>query len=573
MPKFSALIVVVLAFLVVPALAAAVPISTPPTASQITTPANPAFVTVDPEVPQALQIAGTTSGGDGAVDIRCYWGSTSALIAGSVLVNGGAFQVSIPLGQPVLTALGYPYPNCTLRAVPAGSQPGATPGTPSNWSGPSVGWGQHELYRLGSGFDPNPLETVWDYGLSMAQPKAFNYLDSATSCGLCDTYLFVPGTKAISNSIWYVNSGLFRMPYGVTDRTGVIVDGAAAYGATTAYFDPANLKDNAGLPAISIDTSVDPATGDLTVDERSEFKHCAPEPAVFPATPASCASFTDTGVVLERRVRVTDEGMLVTFTDRWKSVDGKTHALDAMYEDSEHSENAMTVGHEGRVDFTWTQDGFKSYGPDQEIALPETAPVTMLVKTDATTPDAGDNMNPFGAVIYGTRPTDLRVFSVGRVGDGNGRWHPRYVREIPADDEVVISIAYVHDFTLDGVKARAQQAGALLGSPAAESPVAGPGAPGSGGGDPATTAVPQAGLVAPTSKPVMCVVPKLRGKSLAKATLLLKRAHCRLGKVSRKLSARAKPGRILATRLKAGTRHRAGTRVRVTIAKKAGSSA
>jgi beta-lactam-binding protein with PASTA domain len=71
------------------------------------------------------------------------------------------------------------------------------------------------------------------------------------------------------------------------------------------------------------------------------------------------------------------------------------------------------------------------------------------------------------------------------------------------------------------------------------------------------------------AKPVRCVVPKLRGKTLPKAKRLLKRAHCRLGKVARKPSKRVKPGHVLATRFKPGTRHRAGTRVRVTIAKKA----
>jgi hypothetical protein len=42
-----------------------------PTASQITTPANPTFATIDPELPQSLQITGATSGGEGDVDIRC----------------------------------------------------------------------------------------------------------------------------------------------------------------------------------------------------------------------------------------------------------------------------------------------------------------------------------------------------------------------------------------------------------------------------------------------------------------------------------------------------------------------
>ena len=71
------------------------------------------------------------------------------------------------------------------------------------------------------------------------------------------------------------------------------------------------------------------------------------------------------------------------------------------------------------------------------------------------------------------------------------------------------------------------------------------------------------------AKPVRCVVPKLKGKTLRKAKRLLKRAHCRLGKVARKASRKVRAGRVIRSRFKAGTRHRVGTRVRVTIARKA----
>jgi beta-lactam-binding protein with PASTA domain len=82
-----------------------------------------------------------------------------------------------------------------------------------------------------------------------------------------------------------------------------------------------------------------------------------------------------------------------------------------------------------------------------------------------------------------------------------------------------------------------------------------------------TPAPAPAATTVAAAKPVRCVVPKLRGKTLPKAKRLLKRAHCRLGKVARKTSTSVKPGRVIKTRFKAGTRHRAGTRVKVTIAK------
>ena len=106
MPKFSALIAVVAVFLVVPALASAAP-----TGSHISTPANPAYVTADNENPGALHVAGSTSGGTGNVDLRCYFGPTSALLASNVAVVNGAFATDVALTDTLMNVtLGYPSP-------------------------------------------------------------------------------------------------------------------------------------------------------------------------------------------------------------------------------------------------------------------------------------------------------------------------------------------------------------------------------------------------------------------------------------------------------------------------------
>ncbi|MDQ2980776.1 MAG: PASTA domain-containing protein [Actinomycetota bacterium] len=64
-----------------------------------------------------------------------------------------------------------------------------------------------------------------------------------------------------------------------------------------------------------------------------------------------------------------------------------------------------------------------------------------------------------------------------------------------------------------------------------------------------------------------CVVPRLKGKQLAAAKKLLRRAHCRLGKVTRKQVLRGKTGRVLSQKPKAGTRKPAGFKVRVVLSK------
>jgi CSLREA domain-containing protein len=72
------------------------------------------------------------------------------------------------------------------------------------------------------------------------------------------------------------------------------------------------------------------------------------------------------------------------------------------------------------------------------------------------------------------------------------------------------------------------------------------------------------GVAAPiAAAPKKCVVPKLKGKTVKQARRALKKRNCRLGKVTRR--GRGRPGRIRASRPKAGSVRAAGTRVRVIV--------
>jgi CSLREA domain-containing protein len=74
------------------------------------------------------------------------------------------------------------------------------------------------------------------------------------------------------------------------------------------------------------------------------------------------------------------------------------------------------------------------------------------------------------------------------------------------------------------------------------------------------------GAAAPiATPPKKCVVPKLKGKTVKQARRALKKRHCRLGKVTRR--GRGRPGRIRASRPKAGSVRAAGTRVRVIVSR------
>jgi uncharacterized delta-60 repeat protein len=65
----------------------------------------------------------------------------------------------------------------------------------------------------------------------------------------------------------------------------------------------------------------------------------------------------------------------------------------------------------------------------------------------------------------------------------------------------------------------------------------------------------------------LCVVPKLKGKTLSRAKATLSHADCSLGKVRKAYSARVKRGRVVAQRPKPGSELDAGAKVRLTLSK------
>jgi beta-lactam-binding protein with PASTA domain len=65
--------------------------------------------------------------------------------------------------------------------------------------------------------------------------------------------------------------------------------------------------------------------------------------------------------------------------------------------------------------------------------------------------------------------------------------------------------------------------------------------------------------------PPRCVVPKVLGKTVAGATKALRRAHCRLGKVTRVPSIRSKIGKVLRQSPRAGRRLASGSKVSLAV--------
>jgi hypothetical protein len=533
-----------------------------PTASQITTPSDPSFPDYNFNSPNTLTVAGTTGGGSGDVDIRCYTASDSKLISSGVAVAGGSFSVDLAMAD-VNAALGYPYPYCVLRAVPTAT----TPADPSPFQGPHIGAGMAKTLTIGAGGGAvNPPDTVEDYYIRRTQSAAFNDYNSAGSCGLCDTYLQHPSTGAKSNVIWWANAALYRSLWSapVNTRSAVRIDGVDSYNPSGAYGNGTAFRDNPGFPPLTYEHSVDPASGDLTIEETNPFVNCAPQPATYPPVDASCSTYASAGVRLVRTWKQRRGGLQVTLVDSWQSTDGQSHQLDAYYDQTTASTNYTTPGRAAAWNFPWTAGGFTSYPAQTTIPAAPSAPATYFVKPDATTPDAGDGSNPIGAITLGAVPDELIISQPSGPTHQIGEWQERYLRTIPAAGELKIEYVYSHDYSLASVQSMAADAEQALGG-------TGPGPAPVGGTSsaPAPSAAPPSAVAPPaaTVPPGKCVVPKLRRKTLRRSRILLRRAHCRLGRVTRKPSTRVTPGRVLASRPRAGAGRPRGTRVRLVLAR------
>jgi serine/threonine-protein kinase len=76
----------------------------------------------------------------------------------------------------------------------------------------------------------------------------------------------------------------------------------------------------------------------------------------------------------------------------------------------------------------------------------------------------------------------------------------------------------------------------------------------------------EARSVTATFKP-LCVVPKLKGKTLRAAKLALTKAKCSVGKVTKAFSATVRKGRVLSQTPKAGRKLAAGSKIGLKLSK------
>jgi hypothetical protein len=81
----------------------------------------------------------------------------------------------------------------------------------------------------------------------------------------------------------------------------------------------------------------------------------------------------------------------------------------------------------------------------------------------------------------------------------------------------------------------------------------------------ASVSSPATAVVLAAKRPPQCVVPNVIRKSLKKAIRIIRRAHCRVGRIRKVRSTRRLKGRVLREKPRPRTRHRSGTRVNLWV--------
>jgi hypothetical protein len=524
------------------------------TESHITVPtADPLYEVTDEDAPppHTVRVEGTTDSTEPLVDtvnIACFDlnGGYSFLYLGAPLAPDGSFSVEVPA-----TYLGSQL--CKLRALPSGY----VAGDPSAFTGPITAIGRARTYKIEAGPDAG---TPFDFFIIGQQLAAADEYSSLSECGLEDGHLYNPALEYATATFACDDA------YGVLEEPGagrsqIQVDGTDAYGTAAAA---AIGEAAAGLPSLTVSHLQNPLTGDLAVYESEPLVTCPG--AATP--PASCTAFAPSGVRDERTIGQSEDGHLVTITDRFASTDGAPHTLDLLPQQG----FVLGASPAGEVTYRFPgQDYFATHAVGDSVALPSTGPGIVYARSLGA-PD-GDPSTGQGAIVY-ERPSPTAHFD--SVYPEGSYFYLHQTVAVPATGVATVRAAYVQGTTAAQVQATAERVAATFPSGGGSGDEGGAGGGGQTPGPTAgaTSAAPTAPRpVLPSNRftlrrridrrdgtaALIVAVPSSGTLTVTGKGLRAVRRHtAKAGRVALAL----RPGRALAMRL--ARRHRA--RVHLTVA-------
>ncbi len=406
------------------------------TASNITSPADPAYVLYDTSTQSPtsviLTVKGTTTG-EGKVDLRCYYGKAVGsyhTLAEGVEPVANAFSVEVK-------AESLRIGPCVLRAVPSGDKEAHEPGSASPFQGPRLIGSEFGYFTAAS--------SNYGYELEVDTLSSSLSIESAGDCGLDYSNLFAPASLAESDHLFDCAGALYQYDPATEKRSETQIDGVNAYGPANAHYIQNALKVTIpGAPQVTVTKTFE--GGLATIHETDPLVRCAPE-TIVPPTTKSCTEFVPLGVQLERTWQTSNAGQVAKMTDRWVSTDGRAHELGALYD--QETVNAEKEG--GAYEFPGTGK-FAATTKGQEIALPA-GPGAIYYKEDAATPGSGDGQHPQGAIVYDRSPSGAApVYRGTAAGESYNGFEMPYTGKIPAGGAYTLQMAFLQAYALSEVQ-------------------------------------------------------------------------------------------------------------------------
>ncbi len=347
-----------------------------------------------------------------------------------------------------------------LRAVPAGDSTDYAPGSPSPYAGPVLDIGQNYNVAVPSGRNSGKYEY---YYLWVSQAAgAFDYA-SLGGCSIGQSYSYDPVTfggaasaLAPSESLDYCNAWFSNANGGAGStitptRSELQVDGVDGFLAGNAWSLMGNTgAGKPGFPSLTYSYSIDPATGDLTLNETDQVVRCSPG-GLYPPTAASCTSFAPTGVQVTMHIMQDHAGRVASVVQTFSSTDGAAHRVDLLEDNDFFHRNS-----DGELNFPWTGAGMTPYTiAGQTLPGPSSpGPGSFFVKGSASTPDGGE-ATPQGAVTFSNPPTSETIVATTNNSNHLSWVELHYVLTIPGSGSVPLAFTYSDGYLAGQVAAEA----------------------------------------------------------------------------------------------------------------------
>jgi Glucodextranase, domain B/PASTA domain len=581
-----------LAFCLLAGLWLAAPAHAAITASSISAPASGAEMFFDGDNGAgSLTVRGTVTGATASSkgDLVCYTVSDTKLtkIASGVDVSSGQFAINASL-SPIA---GFA---CRLAMIPAGTTKTGSAAAP--FAGPAI--------SVSDQFSHSSAGSLFGYYILVGTLPWSYAFQSLGDCPVTTSFATDPSTLG-SFSLFAGNACLPKSsgvgPAAGT-RSSLQVDGLNAYAPAAI----SNLSTQAGFEPLTYGALFNAPHDTVAINEVDTPTICDP-PATFPPTSTTCPSLHDSGIQVQQTTRLLPGGQVARVTQRFSSVDGRSHAIDLLFS---QAVQAPASGESPGFLFSG-QGSFATHSqPDSFAAFPG-GPGSIVAIADASG-FLPATSNPIGAMTYSHPPTSVDFTSAKGAQTATFLMH--YAATIPAGGSTTYDWSFSQASssaalaTLEAVERdrfglptvsitrprnRATVRSALIRveGRAADAvgvssvTINGHGTPLAAGGTFVATvrvrkgkntiratATNDAGNTSSTAitvtyKPPPCKVPRLRGKTLAAARRALASHGCSLGHVRRVRSRTIRRGRVVSSSLRSGTTHRNGTRIGLVLSR------